>query len=133
MRCLIFLELRTSTIIKDSATLTLLWGGGNNMTRNGKSAEFRQQRRNFLQWSTVGLSSMLLGSRTAADTAAPKSAERGQPTKFQIACMTLPYAQFPLERALTGIQGAGYKYVAWGTTHQEAGKQVPVLSAAAPP
>ena len=40
------------------------------------------------------------------------------PTQFQIACMTLPYSQFRLQRALSGIQSAGYKYVAWGTTHQ---------------
>ena len=38
------------------------------------------------------------------------------------------------ERALTGIKAAGYRYVAWGTTHQEAdGKQVPVIAADAPP
>ena len=36
-------------------------------------------------------------------------------TEFQIACMTLPYSHFPLERALQGIQDAGYRYVAWGT------------------
>lgn len=51
------------------------------------------------------------------------------PTKFQIACMTLPYARFPLVRALKGIQSAGYKYVAWGTSHkEEGGKDVPVLA-----
>jgi len=49
-------------------------------------------------------------------------------TDFQLACMTLPYSQFPLERALTGIKSAGFEYVAWGTTHKDAnGKQVPVL------
>jgi sugar phosphate isomerase/epimerase len=43
--------------------------------------------------------------------------------------MTLPYSQFPLERALTGLKTAGYRYVAWGTTHKEAdGKQIPVLA-----
>ena len=30
--------------------------------------------------------------------------------------MTLPYSRFPLERALSGIKVAGYRYVAWGTT-----------------
>jgi sugar phosphate isomerase/epimerase len=51
------------------------------------------------------------------------------PTRFQIACMTLPYAQFPLARALQGIQSAGYRHVAWGTSHQEAsGQDVPVLA-----
>ena len=50
------------------------------------------------------------------------------PTEFQIACMTLPYARFPLLRALQGIQTAGFKFVAWGTNHREAdGKDTPVL------
>lgn len=40
------------------------------------------------------------------------------PTVFQLACMTLPYSAFPLQRALTGIRAAGYDYVAWGTTHR---------------
>ena len=54
-------------------------------------------------------------------------------TRFQIACMTLPYSQFPLDRALRGLQGAGYRHVAWGTTHRDAaGKQIPVLAADAP-
>ena len=35
--------------------------------------------------------------------------------------MTLPYSRFPLQRALTGIKAAGYRYVAWGTTHRGAG------------
>jgi sugar phosphate isomerase/epimerase len=47
--------------------------------------------------------------------------------------MTLPYSEFSLQRALTGIQAAGYKYVAWGTTHQESGgKSLPVMAADAP-
>ncbi len=50
-------------------------------------------------------------------------------TRFQVACMTLPYSAFPLERALTGIQGAGYKYVAWGTSHLK----TPVMAADAAP
>ena len=48
--------------------------------------------------------------------------------------MTLPYAPFPLERALTGIAGAGHRFVGWGTTHQEsAAERRPVLGADAPP
>jgi sugar phosphate isomerase/epimerase len=51
-----------------------------------------------------------------------------------MACMTLPWAQFPLDRALTGIASAGYKYVAWGTTHQNApGRREPVIGADASP
>jgi sugar phosphate isomerase/epimerase len=57
-----------------------------------------------------------------------------KPTKFQVACMTLPYSAFPLERALAGIKAAGYVYVAWGTAHREAdGKMVPVMPGDAPP
>jgi len=36
---------------------------------------------------------------------------------FQIACQTLPYSEFSLERAVEGIAGAGYGYAALGTTH----------------
>jgi sugar phosphate isomerase/epimerase len=58
---------------------------------------------------------------------------RAEPTRFQIACMTLPYSQFPLERALRGIKAAGYRYVAWGTTHPgAAGKETPILASDAP-
>lgn len=48
--------------------------------------------------------------------------------------MTLPYSQFPLERALQGIKQAGYKHVAWGTAHREEGqlKGVPVMAQDAP-
>src|SRR5262245_39661884 len=54
---------------------------------------------------------------------------RPAPTRFQIACMTLPYSRFPLARALEGIKSAGYSFIAWGTTHRENGKDVPVLAA----
>ncbi len=63
----------------------------------------------------------------------PPSPGPGQPTRFQIACMTLPYSPFPLERALRGIQSAGYRYVAWGTTHRDGASNVPVVAADAPP
>jgi sugar phosphate isomerase/epimerase len=62
-----------------------------------------------------------------------QAADRGKPTRFQIACMTLPYSRFSLDRALTGIKAAGYDYVAWGTTHKDGAAQVPVIAAAAPP
>jgi len=56
------------------------------------------------------------------------------PTQFQIACMTLPYSQFPLARALSGIKSAGYEFVAWGTTHNESdAKNTPVLARDASP
>jgi sugar phosphate isomerase/epimerase len=62
-----------------------------------------------------------------------RGADPAKKTQFQIACMTLPYARFSLERALSGIQAAGYRYVAWGTTHLSGGERVPVLAGDAPP
>lgn len=54
-------------------------------------------------------------------------------TRFQLACMTLPYSAFPMERALQGIAAAGYRYVAWGVNHRDAnGKSRPVLAPDAP-
>ena len=65
--------------------------------------------------------------------AAPALAQ-SKPTNFQIACMTLPFAQFPLTRALEGIRAAGYRYVVWGTSHLESpGLRKPVIAVDAPP
>lgn len=64
----------------------------------------------------------------AGAAAAMQGATSGA-TQFQLACMTLPYARFPFERALQGIATAGFKYVAWGTTHEKA----PVIAGDAPP
>lgn len=89
-------------------------------------------RRGFLQATAAGLAGLAAGGSLAAADQKP-AADRGKPTRFQIACMTLPYARFPLQRALTGLKSAGYEYVAWGTTHLEDGKQRPVMPAAAPP
>ncbi len=36
----------------------------------------------------------------------------------KLACMTLPYSELPFARALEGIAKAGYKYMAFGTTHE---------------
>ncbi len=89
-------------------------------------------RRRFLQVGTVawlGLSAPVVAR--SGDRAAAAS---GKPTQFQVACMTLPYAAFPLMRALTGLQTAGYRFVAWGTNHKEnGGKPTPVLAGDAPP
>ena len=41
----------------------------------------------------------------------PDATEELRKTQFQIACMTLPYSQFPLERALKGIRSA---FPSWG-------------------
>ncbi len=48
--------------------------------------------------------------------------------------MTLPYSDFPLARALLGIQTAGFQYVAWGVSHREDnGENIPVMPEDAPP
>lgn len=87
-------------------------------------------RRNFIATTSLGAAGLTL-------TSTPTSAHAAQPekrdlTRFQIACMTLPYSQFPLQRALTGLRNVGYTYVAWGTTHMEDGKRVPVIASDAP-
>lgn len=53
----------------------------------------------------------------------------GRATRFRHACMTLPYSEFPLERAIQGIQSAGYDAIAWGVSHRENGaEKQPVLA-----
>jgi sugar phosphate isomerase/epimerase len=71
---------------------------------------------------------------TLAAAQFPVRAEDNKPSEFQLACMTLPYNQFPLARALKGIKAAGYRHVAWGTSHRETpgGKRIPVMAADAP-
>ncbi len=90
-------------------------------------------RRSMLQMTAGGFAgAMLTGSLRGAIAA---ESEQSKPTQFQIACMTLPYSQFPLKRALTGIKSAGYKHVAWGTSHRETpgGKRIPVMPTDASP
>jgi len=88
-------------------------------------------RRAFMQRSLLAIP--VLAAVNASIRAADDAAK--SPTEFQLACMTLPYSAFPLQRALEGIKGAGYKYVAWGTSHKEAGeaKSAPVMAADVPP
>lgn len=70
----------------------------------------------------------------AAGTACLVQAQQLALTRFQFACMTLPYSAFPLQRALTGIKAAGYDSVAWGVTHKEAdGSTKPVMAVDAKP
>ena len=87
-------------------------------------------RRDWLRSATAGLAALAAGATGVVATGA---AEGGRPTRFQVACMTLPYSRFPLRRALTGIQSAGYRYVAWGTTHREESGPEPVLAPDASP
>ena len=81
-------------------------------------------RRAVLQIGAAAVPALAFGAEPA----------KGKSTNFQIACMTLPYSAFPLDRALTGLKSVGYEYVAWGTSHkEEGGKPVPVIAADAPP
>lgn len=87
-----------------------------------------QSRRQLLQWTSLGAAALVTSAARAV--AEPVKKSERKPTQFQIACMTLPYSAFPLERALKGIKSAGYDFVAWGTSHQEAdGKRTPVIAA----
>ncbi|MFN7934425.1 MAG: TIM barrel protein [Bryobacteraceae bacterium] len=71
---------------------------------------------------------------TAALPLACAAAQSPALTRFQLACMTLPYSAFPMERALSGIAAAGYRYVAWGVNHRDAGgTSRPVLAPDAAP
>ncbi|MEE8452864.1 MAG: sugar phosphate isomerase/epimerase family protein [Thermoguttaceae bacterium] len=90
-------------------------------------------RRSLLKMGAAAVCGTALHRLLPATSAA--AAEPGEPTRFQIACMTLAYGQFPLQRALTGIKAAGYEYVAWGTRHAETpgGQRVPVMPSDAPP
>jgi len=84
-------------------------------------------RRSFLQLAAAS-------AALASDARLGQAANLTQPARFQIACMTLPYSRFPLQRALTGIKSAGYDHVAWGVRHNEAdAERVPVMAEDAPP
>ena len=73
-----------------------------------------------------------LAAAVAAPALAPVPAASA-PTRFQMACMTLPYSAFPAERAFEGIRQTGYRYVAWGVNHRDAGgKPRPLLALDAP-
>lgn len=74
------------------------------------------------------------GPTSSSDSLQDLNKKTEKPTTFQHACMTLPYRQFPLERALTGIKSAGYDFVAWGTQHREEnGENQPVMAPDAHP
>ncbi|MDA1277586.1 MAG: TIM barrel protein [Verrucomicrobia bacterium] len=87
-------------------------------------------RRNFLHLSAATAAGLIL----PASASGQGQASSGRKTDFQIACMTLPYAQCSFQRALEGIHDAGFKYVAWGTRHRQPnGESLPVLEPEAPP
>src|SRR5438270_10940381 len=81
-----------------------------------------------MQASPLTRRAFLLSSGAVLSAAAQSS----RPTRFQIGCMTLPYAQFPMGRAIQGIARAGFRHIAWGTTHLEGGTRRPALAVDAP-
>ena len=89
-------------------------------------------RRGMLLGTAGGIAGAALLTLRSSPTWANESEK---PTEFQIACMTLPYSQYPLRRALSGIRSAGFRFVAWGTSHRETngGKPIPVMPTDAPP
>jgi len=104
------------------------------MTKSEQNYPSAVDRRTLLTAGAAAFAGAAMAGLRAGRAVAAEPAERGKPTEFQIACMTLPYSPFPLERALTGIKSAGYQYVAWGVQHVEAGGQrVPVMAVDAPP
>ncbi len=95
-------------------------------------SEFCSNRRHFVKSLPVLVATAAGAGKTA--TLGAFNPQARKPTNFQIACMTLPYSQFPLQRALEGIAKSGFKYVAWGTRHQEEpNRQVPLLDVNANP
>ncbi len=71
---------------------------------------------------------MLIRTAGAAFSAtASPGATTGE--RYQLGCQTLPYQFLPFERALEGIQKAGYKYVMLGSAHQKKPVFSPSLSA----
>src|SRR5258707_1090785 len=105
------------------------------MTPRSNEHHPQLSRRSLLAGALAGFcAARVVPHLLAQDAAKSDNPPRGKPTEFQIACMTLPYSQFPLARALEGIKQAGFRFIAWGTTHKEAGDQnVPVIAADARP
>ncbi len=98
-----------------------------------KRDAYSHNRRGMLLTTVGGMAGAALSAFNASPGWA-KESDAGR-TEFQIACMTLPYSAFPLKRALVGIKAAGYRFVAWGTSHRETpdGERVPVMPTDAPP
>ncbi|MEZ6143147.1 MAG: TIM barrel protein [Zavarzinella sp.] len=78
-------------------------------------------RRQFLAGTAIASATLLHNGGVWAEE------KPAAPTEFQVACMTLPYSNFPFARALEGIRNAGYKFVALGTTHLEGGKKAAII------
>ena len=100
---------------------------------NSPSSRF-PTRRNFLRCFTGSAVAVGLGGLAGRPVTIAAEAEASALSQFQIACMTLPYSHFPFRRGLQGIKSAGYRFVAWGTSHREGDtdERTPVLAEDAP-
>jgi len=77
------------------------------MSRTNRTSHDALDRRTLLRATAAGLASLTVGKAALSPADQPKPADKGKATNFQVACMTLPYARFPLERALEGLKTAG--------------------------
>ncbi len=111
------------------------------MSALAQPGEAASTRRTWLENTAgvlAGFAAQALVPRSAASgqqpSAQPEHQPSAAPTNFQLACMTLPYSEYPFERALKGIKQAGFEYVAWGTTHRKDSSSAsePVIAADAP-
>jgi len=83
-------------------------------------ARFSHRRRRVGAWRQC--------RAATAEQAQPNQPPRQPPTRFQSRLHDVAIFLVLSERSLTGLRGAGYRYVAWGTTHMDGGKRVPALA-----
>ncbi len=83
------------------------------------SADAPGDRRTFLATTTRAAAGLLASQLPRLASASDDVKPQPKPTSFQLACMTLPFRQFPLDTALAAIKKAGFEYVAGGTSHEE--------------
>jgi sugar phosphate isomerase/epimerase len=74
--------------------------------------------------------------RTALQTLAAgmAAAQPSAPTEFQVACMTIPFQQYPFEKGVKGVAAAGFKFLSWGPNQVDsAGRRLPTIADTAGP
>lgn len=99
-------------------------------------------RRKLIQAATaaaiVSWAGLMNGKSAAGQSPQPvaptETFATGRLTEFQIGCSTFPYRRFPLDRCLSGIARAGFRYLGWGTSYlDELGQKRPLLDIEASP
>ena len=82
-------------------------------------------RRLLLQLGSVGAGLGITGAlAVAVAKEKEKAVDKSRPTKFQIACMTLPYSAFPLQRSLDRPQVGRLPLCRLGHEPQGRGRQI---------